>query len=187
MYGIHSFMHSIEAVYQKSQQLGVEIFIEILDDCVIHEQIGSTSKVSSHPMRKGSSAIHTHLNNHPPSVTDFLMGLRCTLLYGIEQSGVIGPDKMYYYRYKSSLLSGFSLQIPRITRQTSSILFGSDDPCNQDHVDDLGQPTRWINEFRKNLARINRLYVTSGNDFEYVRKLGDLGIDMSIERKCISK
>lgn len=180
-------MQSVEEVYQKSQHLGVEIFIEILDDHIVHEQIGSASKVSGRAMSKNSSALHTHLNRHPPSVTDFLMGLRCTLLYDIEQSGVVGPDKIYYYKYKPSLLHEFSSQIPRVTRQTSSILFKPEDPCYQDHIDDLGAPTRWINEFRKNLATINRQYIVTSDDFEYVRELSDIGIDMIIERKCIGK
>lgn len=156
---------SLKEIYNKSITKKVEIFVEIINGIIIHENMGSRTNVAGARLNRGSDVYHTHLDRHPPSARDFMSGLMCTVLYDTRISGVIGKKKIFRYTYKPFLIYKFD-----------ETMF-SEDSCSEE------ENQTWTNSFRDCIIAINKNYISTSDDDRYIKKLAGLGIIMSIEQK----
>jgi hypothetical protein len=158
---------SLKNIHKISKAKNAEIFVEILDDIIIQQKIGSHIKVDGSRLNRGSDVYHTHLDNHPPSARDYLTGLMCKALYDTHISGVIGQSKIFRYDYKEFLLNKFD----------KMFLYDDDSQSSEEET----VSNKWFDHLRNRIININKNYVKTGNDSIYIRKLARLGIIMSIE------
>jgi hypothetical protein len=203
----------IDAIFNKSVALCSEIMVEVQDNAVLFEQLGTKDMVNGFRLNPGSDVYHTHLTDHPPSARDYLTALMCKALYKTRINGVIGPFNIFRFHYHTSLLNEFKLRMKyaltegeslidlrhrlmlekidrmhamNLTRSKSDVRiseFLERSRMNCEMRITMEDQFLWIQTFKERLLFINDMYRKTSNDDLYIKELDAIGIVMTIDRR----
>lgn len=126
---------------------------------VLMEQMGEGDHVKAIPSSLGSYMCHTHLSEHPPSSTDYLVMLKTATTHNCIEHRVITPKRVYSY----SCSTGLNKELRGLLRCDAILLL-----------------TDRFDSIKCSIVTINDSFKLDDDISLYVRNLKDLGINLSV-------